>query len=235
VHLYGQPADMDPILAVAERHGLTVIEDAAQAHGAEYKGRRVGSIGQIGCFSFYPTKNLSACGEGGCVVTSSAELAQKIRMMRDWGQKEKYEHVLPGFNGRMDGIQGAILRVKLRQLEPWTEARRRHAGRYSELLADSGLGLPIVSSDVRHVFRVYAIRTSEPGALQEALRDRQIQSGRHYPAPVHLLPAHADLGYERDDFPVSEQLAREELSLPMFAELSDGQVDAVVAVIKEAI
>ncbi len=235
VHLYGQPADMDPILDIAEPHGLTVIEDAAQAHGAEYKGRRAGGLGRLGCFSFYPAKNLGACGEGGCVVTNEAELAQKVRMMRDWGQKARYEHVLPGFNYRLDAIQGAVLRAKLRHLEQWTEDRQRHAAHYSERLGIDGIAVPAVSPDVRHVFHVYAIRTSQPDVLRAALERRQVQSSRHYPAPIHLLTAHRDLGYGPGDFPVSEQLAREELSLPMFAELTGEQIELVVSAIRESL
>ncbi len=233
IHLYGQPADMDPVLDIAKRHNLMVIEDAAQAHGAEYKGRRAGSIGDLGCFSFYAGKNLGAYGEGGCVVTDNAERAEKIRMMRDWGQKKKFEHVLPGFNYRMDGFQGAVLRVKLRYLEQWTEARRRHAAQYTELLANSGVTVPAVSPDVRHVFHIYAICSPNRDALQAALGEHEIQSGKHYPDPVHLLPVHGDLGYKPGDFPVAEQLGREELSLPMFAELTEDQLAAVAQEVRQ--
>ena len=227
VHLYGQPADMDPIMEIAKRHNLTVIEDAAQAHGAEYKNRRAGSIGHIGCFSFYPGKNLGAYGEGGCVTTNDPAIAEKITMMRDWGQKKKYEHVLPGYNYRMDGFQGAVLRVKLRHLEKWTEARRSHAAAYTQLLANAGVTLPAVRPDVRHVYHIYAVRTPRRDQLQAALGEREIQSGKHYPDPVHLVPIHRDLGYQPGDFPAAERVANEELSLPMFAELSDSQIAAV--------
>jgi dTDP-4-amino-4,6-dideoxygalactose transaminase len=226
VHLYGQPADMDPILEIAQRHSLIVIGDAAQAHGTEYKGRPVGSIGDLGCFSFYPGKNLGAYGEGGMVVTSNAEYARTIRMLRDWGQERKYHHVLKGFNYRMEGLQGAILRVKLRHLEAWTEARRAHAARYDELLAGSGIVTPQAMPYARHVYHVYAIRVADRSAVQQDLHSGGIQTGIHYPIPVHLLPAYCDLGYQPGDFPVSEQVAREELSLPMYAELIGGKIEA---------
>jgi dTDP-4-amino-4,6-dideoxygalactose transaminase len=227
VHLYGQPADMDPIMDIARRHGLVVIEDAAQAHRAEYKGRRIGSIGDIGCFSFYPGKNLGAYGEGGMAVTSNPEYAHTIRMLRDWGQEKKYHHVLKGYNYRMDGMQGAILRVKLRHLDAWTEARRAHGALYNELLADSGVSTPTVMPYSYHVYHVYAVRTTERDRLQGMLNQQGIQTGIHYPIPVHLQPAYADLGYQPGDFPHSELAAREELSLPMYPELTPAQIRTV--------
>jgi dTDP-4-amino-4,6-dideoxygalactose transaminase len=223
VHLYGQCADMDPILAVAKKHGLVVIEDACQAHGAEYKGQRAGSIGDMGCFSFYPGKNLGAAGEGGMVVTANPEFARTVRMLRDWGAEKKYHHELKGYNFRMEGIQGAILRVKLRHLEKWTEARRAAAGRYDQLLAGSGVGLPKQMDHARHVYHIYAVRTTQRVALQDALNRQGIQSGIHYPFPVHLLPAFADLNYHAGQFPHSERAANEVLSLPMFPELTQAQ------------
>lgn len=227
VHLYGQPADMDPILEIAKRHGLVVIEDAAQAHGAEYKGRRVGSIGDMGCFSFYPGKNLGAYGEGGMVVTGNAEYARTMRMLRDWGAEKKYEHVLKGYNYRLEGIQGAVLRVKLRHLEAWTEARRAAAARYDSMLAGSGISTPEAMPYARHVYHVYAVRTAQRAAWQSALQAQEIQTGIHYPIPVHLLPAYADLGYKAGDFPHAEQAANEVLSLPMFPELTSAQTETV--------
>jgi len=224
VHLYGQPADMDPILDVARRHHLTVIEDAAQAHGADYKGRRVGSLGDMGCFSFYPGKNLGAYGEGGMVVTGNSEYARTIAMMRDWGQSKKYHHVLPGYNYRLEGIQGAVLRVKLRHLEVWTEARRACAARYDALLADSGVCTPRALPDRRHVYHIYAIRVRARDAFQQALAAQGIQTGIHYPIPVHLQAAYASLGYRMGDFPHTEKAASEVLSLPMFPELTDDQI-----------
>lgn len=227
VHLYGQAADMDPIVETARRHDLVVIEDAAQAHAAEYKGRRVGSLGDMACFSFYPGKNLGAYGEGGMVVTSSSEFARKIRMLRDWGAEKKYHHVLKGYNYRLEGIQGAVLRVKLKYLEHWTEGRRAAAARYNELLAGSEYPTPMELAHNRHVYHVYAIRTRDRQALQEALQAQGVQSGIHYPTPVHLLPAHEDLGYRRGQFPHSEAAADEVLSLPMFPEITELQTSQV--------
>jgi dTDP-4-amino-4,6-dideoxygalactose transaminase len=232
VHLYGQSADMDPILEIAKRYGLTVIEDACQAHGAEYKGRRAGSMGHMACFSFYPGKNLGAYGEGGMVVTDDPEFARTIRMLRDWGAEKKYHHVLKGYNFRMEGIQGAVLRVKLRRLEAWTEARRTAAAHYDRLFAGSGVMTPKAMSYARHVYHIYAIRTDHRQAWQEALLAQGIQTGIHYPTPVHLLPAFAELGYRAGQFPHSEQAARQVLSLPMFPELTQGQCEEVVSAIK---
>jgi dTDP-4-amino-4,6-dideoxygalactose transaminase len=229
VHLYGQPADMDPILEIARRHGLTVIEDAAQAHGAEYCGRRCGSMSDIAGFSFYPGKNLGAYGEGGAVVSSRPDLVKTVRMLRDWGASRKYEHTLKGFNYRMDGIQGAILRVKMKYIEAWTDARRARAALYTQQLADLPMRLPKERPGCRHVYHVYAVRTRERQRIQASLQARGVQTGIHYPIPVHLQPAHADLGYRKGDFPVSERLADEVLSLPMFAELADDQVGEVAA------
>jgi len=231
VHLYGQPADMDPIMAIAKRRGLVVIEDAAQAHGAQYRGRPVGSIGDMGCFSFYPGKNLGAYGEGGMVVTNDADRTRTIRMLRDWGAEKKYHHVLKGYNYRLEGIQGAVLRVKLRHLEAWTEARRDAATRYHRLLAGSGAPTPEAMPYARHVYHIYAIRTGERPALRDALLAQGIHTGIHYPVPVHLLPAFADLGYSAGDFPHSEQAANEVLSLPMFAELTADQCEEVAEAI----
>jgi dTDP-4-amino-4,6-dideoxygalactose transaminase len=234
VHLYGQPADMDPILEIARRHGLVVIEDAAQAHRSEYKGRRVGSIGDIGCFSFYPGKNLGAYGEGGMVVTSNPEYNRTIQMLRDWGQEQRYHHVLKGYNYRMDGLQGAILRVKLRHLDKWTEARRTHAAHYDKLLAGLDLVTPTVMPYSHHVYHVYAVRSPQRDWLQQALHQQSIQTGIHYPIPVHLQPAYADLGYKLGDFPYAELAAQEVLSLPMYAELSPNQLEVVSAVVRES-
>lgn len=227
VHLHGQAADMDPIIEIARRHGLRVIEDAAQAHGAEYKGRRCGSLGDIACFSFYPGKNLGAYGEGGMVVTGDEELANRVRMLRDWGQERKYHHVEKGFNYRMDGIQGAILRVKLRHLEDWTEARRRHARQYTQLLTDSGIQTPLEMPYARHVWHVYAIRTVQRDAVQQTLQQADIQSGIHYPIPVHLQKAYEEFGTGPGSLPVTEKAADELLSLPMYPELTTEQISAV--------
>ncbi len=233
VHLYGQPADMDPILEIARKHNLVVIEDACQAHGAEYKGRRAGSMGHMGCFSFYPGKNLGAYGEGGMVVTNDSEFTRTIRMLRDWGAEKKYQHVLKGYNFRLEGIQGAVLRVKLKYLEGWTEARRAAAARYDSLLAGTGVPTPYARPDVRHVYHLYAIRTQNRQAWQDALLAQGIQTGIHYPTPVHLLPAFADLGYQAGQFPHSEQAANEVLSLPMFPELTAVQCERVAQAVQE--
>lgn len=235
VHIYGQPADMDPILEIARRHNLLVIEDAAQAHGAEYKGRRVGSIGDLGCFSFYPGKNLGAYGEGGMVVTNNPEYSRSIRMLRDWGQERKYHHRVKGYNYRMEGLQGAILRVKLRHLEEWTELRRAHAARYDDLLSDSDLQTPVALPHNRHVYHIYAVRVAERDALQQELHRNGIQTGIHYPIPVHLQEAYADPSYRRGDLRFSERAADEVLSLPMFAELTNSQIDAVCLAMSSAV
>ncbi len=227
VHLYGQPADMERILEIARRHHLLVIEDAAQAHGSEDKGRRVGGLGDIGCFSFYPGKNLGAYGEGGMVVTNNSIYAQTLRLLRDWGQIEKGHHILKGYNYRMEGIQGAVLRVKLRYLEAWTEARRLHAKRYHELLKRENIETPEERSDCRHVYHIYAIRVGQRDALQRVLRDRDIQTGIHYPIPVHLQEGYRDLGYRWGDFPNSEKAASSVLSLPMYAELKESQIEEI--------
>ena len=235
VHLYGQSADMDPILEIAKQHGLVVIEDGCQAHGAEYKGRRVGSMGDMTCFSFYPGKNLGAYGEAGMVVTDNPSFARTIRMLRDWGAEKKYHHVLKGYNFRMEGIQGAVLRVKLRRLEAWTEARRTAAAHYDRLLAGSGVATPKAMPYARHVYHIYAIRTGHRQAWQEALLAQGIQTGIHYPTPVHLLPAFADLGYSSGKFPHAERAADEVLSLPMFPELTEAQREEVAGAIKQLV
>jgi dTDP-4-amino-4,6-dideoxygalactose transaminase len=235
VHLYGQPADMAPIMEIAKRHGLVVIEDAAQAHGAKYKGRPVGSIGDMACFSFYPGKNLGAYGEGGAVTTSNPDYARTIRMLRDWGQDRKYHHLLHGYNYRMEGFQGAILRVKLRHLERWTEARRSVVEQYNNLLADSGVETPTEMPWARHVYHVYTLRADERDGLQTALQAEGIQTGIHYPVPVHLQPAYADLGYGRGAFPRSEKAAEQVLSLPLYPELSSQAIAEVAAAVKKAV
>lgn len=234
VHLYGQPADMDPILEIGRRHGLTVIEDACQAHGALYKGQPVGALADAGAFSFYPGKNLGAYGEGGLVTTNRDDLAKTMRMLRDWGAEKKYHHVLKGYNYRMEGFQGAILRVKLRHLAEWTRKRRSHAAMYASLLKDTGVVLPIEASYAQHVYHVYAVRTPDRAGLERALHAGGVSTGIHYPIPVHLQPAWAELGHQAGDFPHSERAAREVLSLPMFPELTRTEVEQVAAVMQEA-
>jgi len=227
VHLYGQPADMDPIMEIAKRHNLIVIEDAAQAHAAEYKGHRVGGIGQIAGFSFYPGKNLGAYGEAGVATTNDDAYAHTMRLLRDWGQEKKYYHDIHAFNFRMDAIQGAILRVKLRQLDKWTDARRAHARRYDELLAPSGISHATEVKGRKHVYHIYGVYHKRRAELQAALQAAGIHTGIHYPIPVHLQKAYADLGYKEGDLPVTEKIAREQLSLPMFPELADDQIRRV--------
>lgn len=233
VHLYGLPADMDPIVEIARRHNLVVIEDAAQAHGAELNGRRVGSLGDMACFSFYPGKNLGAYGEGGMVVTQNAEWARKVRMLRDWGAQKKYHHEIKGYNFRMEGLQGAVLRVKLKHLERWTEDRRSLARQYDEVLQEAGVVRQSVPQGRRHVYHVYAVRSADRGRWQEQLSAQGIQTGIHYPTPVHLLPAFADLGYQVGAFPHSEKAAQEVLSLPMFPELSPIQCETVAQAVAQ--
>jgi dTDP-4-amino-4,6-dideoxygalactose transaminase len=232
VHLYGQAADMDPIVEIARRNELLVIEDAAQAHGAKYRDRPVGSLGDLACFSFYPGKNLGAYGEGGAVVTGNPVFARKIRMLRDWGAERKYEHVLQGYNYRMEAIQGAILRVKLRHLDAWTGSRRAHAARYAEQLEGIGIEAPTEMPYGQHVYHVYAIESVHRERLQQHLAAQLIQTGIHYPYPVHLTGAHADLGYKRGDFPVAEHAAARVLSLPMYPEMDQDAPRQVAAAIR---
>jgi dTDP-4-amino-4,6-dideoxygalactose transaminase len=233
VHLFGQTADMDPVMAVAREHGLFVIEDACQAHGAEYKGKRSGSIGDVGCFSFYPGKNLGAYGEAGAIVTNNAELAEKMRMFRDHGQQKKYYHSIVGWNARMDGFQGAILGVKLKHLTAWNNARRKNAQLYDSLLADvDDIITPVETEYARHVYHIYAIRTQNRDALINALVEKNIFCGIHYPVPIHLQNAYKFLGNKKGSFPIAEKCAEEFVSLPMFAELSQEQIRKVSNAIK---
>lgn len=231
VHLYGGCADMNPITEIARTHKLIVIEDAAQAHGAEYNGRRAGSLSDIACFSFYPGKNLGAYGEGGAVATDNSEYATAIERLRDHGQSQKYYHDEVGYNYRMEGIQGAVLRVKLRHLESWTAARRQHAAAYRESLTGSGMRLlEPHGSSAWHIFPVFTPRRNE---LLEYLKARNIGSGIHYPIPVHLQRGYAELGYKRGDLPLTEQACDEVLSLPMYAELPNEHLQEVVTAIHE--
>ena len=234
VHLHGRVADMTAITEIAERHGLLVIEDAAQSHGAEHAGRRAGSIGAIGCFSFYPGKNLGAYGEGGAAVTNDAALAHTMRVLRDWGQEGKYNHVMAGFNYRMDGVQGAVLGVKMPHIEGWTESRRAHAARYGEGLSGTGLGLPAPEGNDRHVWHVYAVLTEGRDGLAARLKERGIATGIHYPIPVHMQKGYSGLG-KAGDLPVSERLGAQFLSLPIYPEMTTAQVDEVIAATKDAL
>jgi len=228
VHLFGQVADMDPILEIAHRHGLFVLEDACQAHGAEYKGRRAGSIGLAGAFSFYPGKNLGAMGEAGAVTTNDTTVKEYTEMFRDHGQRKKYYHGLVGWNARMDGIQGAVLSVKLKHLEKATAARRAHATLYNTLLAgEERLRLPREAKGRRHVYHLYAVRTRRRDAINEALSKRGVHCGIHYPIPIHLQEAYKGLGLAKGSFPVAERCAEEFISLPMFPELTQDQIETV--------
>jgi dTDP-4-amino-4,6-dideoxygalactose transaminase len=228
VHLYGQPADLDPVFEIAERRGLVVIEDAAQAHGARYKGRRVGPLARAGCFSFYPGKNLGAYGEGGAVVTDDAGVARRLRMLRDHGSEQKYRHELVGYNSRLEGIQGAVLNVKLRHLDGWNALRRRHAARYRELLAPlaaaGALALPPEADYAEHVYHLFVVQADARDELQRFLSAAGVQTGIHYPVPVHLQPAYAPLGHRQGDFPNAESQSKRLLSLPMYAELTEHQL-----------
>lgn len=227
VHLYGQMADMDPIMEVARKHGLIVMEDAAQSHGAEYKGRRAGSIGDLAGFSFYPGKNMGAAGEAGMTVTGNAAIDEKVRMLRDWGAKQKYHHEIIGYNMRMEGIQGAVLRVKMKYIETWTEQRREAAKRYRDLFAGTGVQIPAEAEDRRHVYHVYAIRTPDRQRWIEELTKAGVSTGIHYPFPLHELKAFEFLGYKHGQFPHAEKAAAEVLSLPMFPELTADQQEVV--------
>jgi dTDP-4-amino-4,6-dideoxygalactose transaminase len=236
VHLFGQPADMDPILEFGRDHGLHVIEDACQAHGATYKGKRVGTFGDTACFSFYPGKNLGAFGEAGAIVTVSSELNEKIKVLRDHGQVRKYFHSTVGWNCRMDGIQAAVLRIKLRQLEAANQRRRNHAARYDAGLGEfEGVITPTTAAYARHVYHIYAIRVSNRDETIKFLTDQGIATGIHYPVPVHLQEAYRDLGYTAGAFPVSERCAAEFISLPMYPELTASQVEVVIESVKEAV
>jgi len=235
VHLYGQPADMDDIMGLSFEHGLYVIEDAAQAIGAEYKGRKVGTIGHFGCFSFFPTKNLGAYGDGGLVVTHDDELAERVRMLRVHGSKPKYYHRIVGTNSRLDALQAAILRAKLPYLEEWTSARQKIAARYDELLSDlPGIGRPHRASDRTHVFHQYTIRVHDGkrDVLQKFLKERGIGTQVYYPLPLHLQPCFRSLGYKEGDLPESERASREVLSLPMFPELAEEEQRYVAEAIR---
>ncbi len=231
VHLHGLMADMAAIGEIAKAHGLTVIEDAAQAHGSERNGARAGTIGTLAGFSFYPGKNLGALGEGGAVTTNDPGLADRLRLLRDWGASRKYHHDVLGFNYRMDGIQGSVLGVKLRHLERWTESRRNAAAAYEQALAPTGIGRPAPPSDTRHVYHVYAVRSNDRLVAQAVLDEANIGHAVHYPVPVHLQPALETFGNGRGSLPVSEMLADEFLSLPMFPGLAVGGVDEVVSAV----
>ena len=225
VHLYGQMADMDPILSTAAKHGLFVLEDACQAHGAEYKGRRAGSLGRAGAFSFYPGKNLGAYGEGGAITSNDKDLIEKVKLLREHGSQVKYIHKAIGINGRLDGIQGAILSAKLPHLDAWNNARRAHASLYGRLLAGHPrIRLPVEAEYAKHVYHLYTVRVPRRDEILKKLGERGIHCGIHYPIPVHLQEAYAFMGIPKGRFPISEQCASETLSLPMFPELTEAQI-----------
>jgi dTDP-4-amino-4,6-dideoxygalactose transaminase len=233
VHLYGQAADLDPIKEIAARHNLVVIEDAAQAHGSLYRGRKVGALSHAGCFSFYPGKNLGAYGEGGAVVTDDAEVARRVRLLRDHGSERKYHHEIVGYNFRLEAIQGAVLRVKLAHLDRWNDLRRAHAARYHELLGKTPLIRPREMEYARHVYHLYVVQTQGREALQKILSEAGVQTGIHYPVPVHLQPAYSSLQYKTGDFPETERQAARVLSLPMYPELTDEQIMRVAEAIQQ--
>jgi dTDP-4-amino-4,6-dideoxygalactose transaminase len=233
VHLYGQPADMGAILQIARDHKLFVLEDACQAHGAVYRNHRVGSLGHAAAFSFYPGKNLGAYGDGGAVVTNDETIAKRVRELRNYGQTDKYKHMIKGYNRRLDTLQAAVLRVKLPHLDMWNEARRRHAALYNDSLADAGVSTPHECTQGRSVWHLYVIRTTYRDELQAHLAERGISTGIHYPLPIHLQPAYSDLGYKPGSFPVTEQCAQECLSLPMYAELTDAAIEYIADTIRQ--
>jgi dTDP-4-amino-4,6-dideoxygalactose transaminase len=234
VHLYGQACDMAGILKLARQHKLYVIEDACQAHGARWGGKACGTLGDAGCFSFYPSKNLGGAGDGGMIVTSDATLAKNLRILRDYGQESKYNHVIKGWSARLDGIHAAILRVKLPCLDNWNDRRARNAALYQTRLANiQGLWIPHPLSSPDHIYHLYVVRTKKRNALSEYLSHRGIQTGIHYPIPIHLQLAYAELGHERGEFPVAEQLAEEILSLPMYPDLTEEQIGLVAEAVRE--
>ena len=233
VHLYGQPADMDRLRAVADRYDLAIVEDACQAHGARYKGRRTGSLGDLAVFSFYPSKNLGAYGDGGIVVTNDAQVAYTLRMLRNYGQSRKYHHLTRGYNHRLDTLQAAILRVKLRHLDNWLAARRAHARQYNQRLASTPVATPVEPEFAESVYHLYVIRAEARDQLAAHLRQHGIDTGIHYPIPIHRQPAYGDLGHAAGSFPVTERYAEQILSLPMYAELSAEAIDYVADKIAE--
>src|SRR5215831_7207534 len=228
VHLYGQPCDMDAIMQIAEGHGLKVVEDAAQAHGARWRGRRVGSIGDAGCFSFYPGKNLGAFGDAGAVVSNNSDLIERIRMLANHGRLEKYTHKIEGVNSRLDAMQAAILRVKLRHLEQWNESRRRHADFYFESFSGGVMQLPVVHEHAEPVWHLFVVRVADREALQTLLKNAGIATGVHYPVPLHQQPAYEKHDAGKHELPVTERVAAQVVSLPMYPELTDSQLERIV-------
>jgi len=233
VHIYGQPADMTRINLIAQAHGLVVIEDAAQAHGATWQGQLAGTLADAACFSFYPGKNLGAYGDAGALTTNDASIAEQVRLWRNHGRRSKYLHDLKGFNERIDTLQAAILGAKLPHLAAWTAARRRLAARYSELLADCEVVLPQVAAEAEPAWHLYVIRTPQRDPLLDFLKQHGVEAGIHYPVPLHLQPAYTDLNYQVGDLPVTETVADTCLSLPLYPEMSDAQQDRVVGLVRQ--
>jgi dTDP-4-amino-4,6-dideoxygalactose transaminase len=234
VHLYGQTADMDAISVVASAHHIPVIEDACQAHGAEYKGRRAGSLALAGCFSFYPGKNLGACGEGGAVTTDDAQLAQRLRMWRDHGSLKKYEHEIAAYNMRMEGLQGGILAVKLKYLDRWNDQRRQVAQYYAKALASTQLTVPVEMAYGRHVYHLFVVQADDRDGLRKRLSEAGVESGLHYPIPLHLQEAYRHLGYSKGDFPVTEKIKDRILSLPIYPGMATAAIDWMAAELQES-
>jgi dTDP-4-amino-4,6-dideoxygalactose transaminase len=231
VHLYGMPAEMDAIMGIADRHGVPIVEDAAQAHGARYCGRRIGQFGQIACFSFYPSKNLGAYGEGGALVTRDASIAQRARSLRNHAQTQEYRHDELGYNYRMDSFQAAVLAIKLKQLDAWNKARAERAAYYTELLSNSAYKLPVHFADSECVWHCYVVETSDRDRVRLGLSDAGIETRIHYPSPVHLQKPYAQLGYKRGDLPATEELCQRCLSLPIYPELSKEKICRVASVL----
>jgi len=235
VHIYGQPADMDEITAIARKHGIKIVEDAAQAHGSRYKGKRAGSLGDVACFSFYPTKGLGACGDAGMIVTNDRAIYEKALMLRDYGRKGRYEHKIKGHNSRLDTIQAVVLNAKLKHLDAWNALRAKAAARYAELLKPFKVTTPITKSDRTHVFQTYAVRVANRDQVVERMKAKGVSVLIHYPIPLHLQEAYGELGHRKGDFPVAEKVAGEIMSLPMFPHMTAEQVEAVAAALKESL
>ncbi|MCE1255645.1 MAG: DegT/DnrJ/EryC1/StrS family aminotransferase, partial [Anaerolineae bacterium] len=233
VHLYGQPVDMEPMLEIANRYGLIVIEDACQAHGAKYKNKRTGSMGHAAAFSFYPAKNLGCYGDGGAITTNDPKIYETLRRLRDYGAKDKYYHIQLGYNRRLDTLQASVLRVKLKYLDAWNQARRQHATLYAKLLTEIDIAPPDVPAYAEPVWHLYVIRLKNRDEIRTKLAEKGISTGIHYPVPIHLQQAYEKLGYKKGSFPTTEACAEQILSLPMYAELNDDMIKFVVASIKE--
>ena len=236
VHIYGQPANMAEITAIARKHGIKVVEDAAQAHGSRYQGKRSGSLGDVACFSFYPTKSLGACGDAGMIVTSNKDIYEKALMLRDYGRKGRYEHKIKGTNSRLDTIQAVVLNAKLKHLDRWNSMRAQAAAHYASLLKDiKGVTTPITKADRTHVYQTYAVRVPNRDKVVEAMKEKGVGVLIHYPIPLHLQEAYAEVGGKKGDFPVAEKLANDVMSLPMFPHITKEQIEVVVKALKESL